>query len=287
MADDFRIPAETRMGAVTLRVASLERSLAFYRDLMDLAVVARADERVTLAAVADGPPLIVLEEHPHIRPRPEGQIGLYHYAILFPDREALGRTLLRLFEVRWPFQGFADHAVSEAGYLADPDGNGIELAADRPASEWQWRNGELHMTTLALNVSALRRAVDGEPWTGLPADARVGHSLLHVSRVAGAEAFYANDLGFDVVTRAYPGAIFLSAGGYHHHLGVNTWAHAAPVPPETIAGLIDFGIDLPAPTDARALAERMRGRGHAVEDRGNDTWRVTDGDGNAVVIGVL
>lgn len=286
MDDDYRIPADTGIGSVTLRVASLERSLGFYRDLLDMVVIERDDGRVSLAATAAGPVLVILEEHPGIRPRPEGQTGLYHYAILFPDREALGRTLLRLFEARWPFHGFADHAVSEAGYLADPDGNGIELAADRPPSEWRWQeNGELHMTTLALNVTALLRTVDGQPWTGLPANTRIGHIHLHVTRLAEAEAFYADDLGFDVVTRAYPGALFMSAGGYHHHLGANTWGRGSPLPPDTIAGLVEFSIALPSSDEAEGLVDRLRERGRTVEPAGPHAWRVRDGDGNALVIG--
>src|SRR5690606_13490320 len=156
----------------------------------------------------------------------------------------LARLVLRLAEARWPFQGFSDHGVSEAVYLPDPDGNGLELYADRPRSAWQWRDGELVMFTRPLAVEGLLAELaraparpGGPPWHPLR---RIGHVHLHVAELARSGAFYHGLLGFAVTTRRYPGALFLAAGGYHHHLGLNIWeGQGAPPPPADAAGLVD------------------------------------------------
>lgn len=276
------LPAGTAIGRVQLRVRDIARSLAFYRDLLGLRVSAEGDGTVALAAPGAAAPVVVLREDPAARPRPDRVPGLYHYAILLPDRLDLGRTMLRLFERRWPFHGFADHGVSEAAYLADPDGNGIELAADRPRAQWPRKAGRIAMTTLALNVNDLLRRVDGESARELPPDTRIGHVHLHVVELPPAERFYRDVLGFDVTERNYPGALFLAAGGYHHHVAVNTWI-AGPAPAGVVAGLIDYAIELPTEEGLGAVLDRLRAAG-VEPDAVGDGFRVADAGGNGVLL---
>ncbi len=266
------LPDATRIGRVHLRVADLDRSLGFYRDQLGLVAFEREEQSVELGP-RDGRPLIVLNAQPGTRTRPAGVVGLFHYALLFPSRRDLGRVLLHLFEARYPFQGFADHAVSEAAYLADPDGNGVELYADRPREDWQYDEaGQIVMGTFTLNVNSLLRTVDGEEWTGTASGTRVGHVHLHVSDLARAGDFYQNVIGFEVTNRTYPSALFMAAGGYHHHLGLNTWLKSTSRPTD-VADMHSYEIVLP---DRRAIGEvleRARAAQYAIEDL----------DGNAAV----
>jgi catechol 2,3-dioxygenase len=267
---------------VKLRVRDIGAALDFYIDALGLREVSRNHRRVALSPTGSLPHLVVLEEEPTVAHRPERIPGLYHYAILLPDRLDFARTLLHLFERRWPFSGFADHGVSEAAYLSDPDGNGIELAADRPRDQWPRRGDTIAMTTLALNVTNLLRLVDGDPWRGLPADTRIGHIHLHVTDLQRAERFYHGELGFDVTTRAYPGALFLAAGGYHHHVAVNTWIQRT-TQPKGLAGLVDFQILVPTEDDVREVVDRAVAAGtEAREDA--EGWKLQDPEGNGIIV---
>jgi catechol 2,3-dioxygenase len=276
---DYHLPADTTMGRVHLRVPDLARSLAFYVDLLGMRVTQRDNGSAELAGAENSPALLRLTERAGVHRRAPGTIGLYHFALLYPDRLDLGRALLRLFEQRVPFEGFADHGVSEAAYLTDPDGNGIELAADRPRDRWPRENDQIAMFTHTLNVNALLRPVDGDPWLGMPAATRIGHIHLHVTDLRRAEEFYVGVLGFDVSSRYGPGALFLAAGGYHHHVAVNTWSRTRPVPGDEVAGLEDYAIVLPAPGERAELLERLRT--HWAVDPGD---RVRDPDGNVIRI---
>jgi len=272
------LPANTSLGRVHLRIADMAQSLAFYRDLLGLVEMDGASGSVVL-----GPPggraLIELTEVPGTHARQRGTVGLYHFALLYPNRRELGRTLLQLFEQRWPFEGFADHAVSEAAYLPDPDGNGIELYADRPRDDWPLQNGEVAMTTLALNVNSLIRSVDADEWSGAHADTIVGHIHLHTADLRKAIHFYRDVIGFDVTSQSHPGAAFLSAGGYHHHVGLNTWLRKGnPFDPEA-AGLIEYTIEPHDAAARSALLDRVRSAGGVVEDNA-----FTDPDGNRIVV---
>ncbi len=235
----FSLPAEAHIGQVHLQVSDLARALAFYSSLLGFRQAGKAGGSVLLSATGRAPCHIVLTEIPDARRKPARTTGLYHVALRYPSRLALARAFRRLVDYDWPFQGFADHLVSEALYLADPDGNGLELYVDRPRDQWQRRNGQLEMATDPLDVNALLAEADADatPWTGVYPETDVGHVHLHVSDLTRAEAFYSDLLGLDVTQRGYPGALFLSAGGYHHHLGVNVWAGAgAPPPPLEAAG---------------------------------------------------
>ncbi|MFA5909579.1 MAG: VOC family protein [Vicinamibacterales bacterium] len=238
------LPADAHIGTVSLTVSDLDRSLPFYRDILGFQEISRAGRTSSLSA-GGGRPLIELHERRDAVPRPRRSTGLFHFAILVPSRAALGRSLRRLADRQWPLSGAADHLVSEALYLDDPDGLGIEIYRDRPRETWRRANGELAMATDPLDVQGVAsEAGADEPWQGLDADTVIGHMHLHVSRLDEGEAFYCGEIGFAPMVRSYPGALFVSAGGYHHHLGMNTWAGVgAPAPPENAVGLRSFSIE--------------------------------------------
>jgi catechol 2,3-dioxygenase len=272
----FRLPAATRLGRVRLQVSDLARSLAWYGDVLGLRVLHRADGQATLGTHGDDRPLVELHERPGAAPAPHrGRLGLYHFAILLPDRAALGRFVAHLAEVG-ERAGASDHLVSEALYLNDPDGLGIEVYADRPRGTWVWQSGQLAMDTRPLDLESLVRAADGQPWRGMPAGTVVGHVHLHVGTIDEAAAFYHGALGFDKVVWSYPGALFLSAGGYHHHLGLNTWAGAGARPAgENDARLLSWEVIVPASADADEAAASLRSASYTA-DRMNGGWRSAD-----------
>lgn len=261
-----RLPAATRPGRVRLQVADLERSLDCYHEVLGLRTSERTAGGVSLGAGSGGAPLVELRERAGASPVPPGgRLGLYHFAVLLPDRPSLGRFArhLRRLGVR---AGRSDHRVSESFYLRDPDGLGIEVYADRPRAAWARRGRELVITTEPLDVEDLLRAAGDEPWGGAPAGTTIGHLHLRVGNLAAAEAFYHEALGLDRVAWSHPGALFLSAGGYHHHLGVNTWGEAAAAPREGDARLLDWELALPSVEDARAALGRLADAGHPVEE---------------------
>ncbi len=276
----FRLPPETHVGRVRLQVGDLDRSLAYYVGLLGFRVLERAPGRAELGVDR---PLIELHELKGARRVPRrGRHGLFHFAILLPDRASLGRIYARL-ESAGIQVGSADHAVSEALYLTDPDGLGIEIYADRPRSEWVRRGAELHMVSEPLDVGSLTRAAGKEPWTGMPKGTVIGHAHLHVESLEKSVAFYHNALGLDLIVWSYPGAIFLSAGGYHHHLGANTWAGAGATAPEADeARLIDWELLLPG--SLSSVVASLEGAGHGVERLPDGAVRVLDPSGTAVRI---
>ncbi|HEX6163697.1 MAG TPA: VOC family protein [Vicinamibacterales bacterium] len=238
------LPADAHIGQVSLTVRDLDRSVAFYRDVLGF-VETKREGRTSSLAPAGGRGLIELHERTDAIAKPRRSAGLYHFAILVPSRAALGRSLRRLVEQRWPMTGAADHLVSEALYLDDPDGLGIEIYRDRPRDSWRVIDGELAMSTDPLDLQAVADEPGAEsPWRGLEAATIMGHVHLHVSHLDAAEAFYCGRIGFEPIVRRYPGALFVAAGGYHHHMGLNTWAGVgAPPPPENAVGLRAFTIE--------------------------------------------
>ncbi|MEO8561038.1 MAG: VOC family protein [bacterium] len=280
---DARLPAALRLGQVRLQVGDLERSLDYYTNVLGLRVLERDAQSATLGS-ADGTPLVELLAEPGTRPiQPHGRFGLYHFAILLPDRAALGRFLAHLARIGARL-GASDHLVSEAIYLRDPDGLGIEVYVDRPRSTWRLVEGQIEMATAPLDTESVLAAAGDQPWTGMPAGTVMGHLHLHVADIDLASRFYHEALGLDRTVWNYPGALFLSAGGYHHHLGLNTWAGAhAGVPAEDEARLLHWRIVLPSSDDARVAALRLADAGHVVTAE-RDEWLATDPWGTRLVL---
>lgn len=259
----YRLPPETHTGMVRLQVSDLGRSLGFYEGLLGLHVIGRDEGRAQLGAAGSERPLLELRAGAKAQPSRRGRLGLYHFAVLLPDRPSLGSLLAHLLE-HGVHPGAADHLVSEALYLQDPDELGVELYRDRPRSEWKTRGREIVMATDALDGAGLMEAAAGAAWNGMPRATTVGHVHLHVGDIARARSFYHEALGLDIVVSGYPGALFMSAGGYHHHLGVNTWAgaHARPPGPEE-PQLLSWDLVLPTADDVAAAAASLADAGHA------------------------
>jgi len=252
------------MGAVELSVADLDRSLAYWQDSIGLRVLERRDGRATLGADT---PLLELVEQPGARPSIRSS-GLFHAAFLVPDRPSLARWLAHAARDRVELTGLSDHAVSEAIYLRDPDHHGIEVYADRPRERWEGLVGEV-MTTLPLDVDDLLGELDDpavEPYDGLPDGTRMGHVHLRVADVPAAASFYGDVLGFGVTAQLDDDAAFLSAGGYHHHVGLNSWeSRGAGQPPAGSATLRHATIVLPDGDERDRVAARVAEAGGGTE----------------------
>lgn len=248
------LPPDTRIGTVHLRVSDLEGMARWYEEVLGFQVLAEDGVTAALGTRA-GHPLLVLHGQRGARTRPAGSAGLFHVAFLLPDRRELGGLLRRVQAAEWPFDGYADHNVSEAAYLRDPEGNGLELYADRARDVWRMVDGQIFITTEPLDVPGLLLAAP-RPSTALPAETVVGHVHLKVSSLAAAERFYHERLGFGIVTRHIPGALFMAAGDYHHHLGCNVWGEVATtVRPEGSRGLISYDVIVPDVEVRRALLD--------------------------------
>lgn len=274
---DYRLPPSTHIGRVRIQVSNLDRSISYYETVIGFRVIERSDIVATLGALGGGPALLELHEKPGVNPvGHRGRIGLYHFAILLPDRPALGRFLRHLTELGQRV-GMSDHLVSEALYLSDPDGIGIEVYADRPRSAWRHAARQLAMASDPLDVDDLIAAGGGDPWTGAPIGTVIGHVHLYVRELDQAAAFYHDALGFDKIVWSYPGALFLSAGGYHHHLGTNTWAASSPIASDDDAKLIEWEVVVPTTKDVSDAASSLERAGFSVERSGQtaaarDPW---------------
>jgi len=271
------LPAATALGPATLRVADEKRALALYQDVIGLKVFGYENGRFALGAGEK--PFLFLDVIEGTTPRPRrNATGLYHVAILLPDRAALGSAISRLAGAGIKFSA-ADHNVSEAIYLYDADGNGLEIYRDRPREEWQWSGGLVRMGNLPLDFEGLlAEGGKEEPDEHVPAGTLVGHVHLQVADLAKAEHFYCGVLGF-TKTAALPGALFVSAGGYHHRVGLNVWDSLdAPPPPKTAAGLVEFTIELPDAAEVAVVKSRVEVAEISVEREHNgfivrDPWQ--------------
>ncbi|HEY4303075.1 MAG TPA: VOC family protein [Gemmatimonadaceae bacterium] len=266
----YRLPDATRLGRVRLQIADLDRSVAYYETVIGLRILERSNGVATLAPHDDDHVIVELREKKGVRAvNRRGNIGLYHFAILLPDRASLGRFVKHLSNVG-AYAGMSDHFVSEAVYLTDPDGLGIEVYADRPRSSWKTEDRQLAMTTIPLDVDDLVASAANQPWSGMPAGTVLGHVHLYVRDIADAERFYHSGVGFDKIVWSYPGALFLSAGGYHHHLGTNTWASGAPLSTDDDARLIEWEIVVPTEEDVHEAADAIAGAGFETNRDGNE-----------------
>ena len=278
------IPSDTHIGKVRLRVADIDALSEFYERVVGLGAVERDGELARLGPEG-GMQLVELVAAPGAPTAPSFSTGLFHLAILVPDRAELARSLRRVAGAGWRLTGASDHLVSEALYLRDPEGNSIEIYRDRPRDEWGRDGGELRMATLPLDLEAvLGELGDGdEEANGMPAATTIGHVHLQVSDIPAAEGFYNGALGLDVTVRSYPGALFLAAGGYHHHVGVNTWqSQGAPPPPDGALGLDRYELVLPSSDERDAAAERLGESGDPV--RLDEGVLATDPSGNRVLL---
>lgn len=276
------IHPQTRLGPVHLRVADLNNLVNYYTTL-GLHLRRRAGKQAVLGAGERD--LLVLNEEADGR-RVRGTSGLYHFAILLPSRPDLGRALRHFDHSAIRVGGASDHAVSEALYLTDPEGNGIEVYRDRPRSEWRYPNGQLLINTTPFDVEGVLAAGDEErsEWQGFPEGTTIGHIHLHVGAIDRAEGFYRDALGFDLITRYGPSATFLAAGGYHHHIGANTWAGVgAPPAPENAWGLSHFTIELPEAQAVAAVRRQLESAGIPLSE-GEEGYLTRDPSGNRILL---
>jgi catechol 2,3-dioxygenase len=276
MTTTYQIPATTHLGEVSLRISNLERSIQFYTEVVGLKLLERSEKIATLTA--DGKQsLLRLEQLTDAVTMPvRSTSGLYHFAILLPDRKSLGLTLRNLAESGIEI-GQGDHLVSEAFYISDPDQNGIEIYADRARDTWK-RDADNNyiMSSDPVDVDSLFALAANEPWQGLPAGTVIGHVHFHVRSLEESRRFYTGVLGFDIVGNfANMSALFVSAGGYHHHIGLNIWAGAgAPVNPDNATGIDYFTIIYDGKEQLEQALEQLRQSNTSIEQQGKDWFTV-------------
>ncbi|MCM2677096.1 VOC family protein [Alkalicoccobacillus plakortidis] len=268
------IHSDTKLGHVRLRIANLEKSIHFYKEIIGFPVVQQHGSEAHLS-VEEGEPLIILEEIPNAKRLPErSAAGLYHVAILLPDRASLA-SILYHFADKQVRIGQADHLVSEALYLSDPDGNGLEIYRDRDRSDWNVdSSGDYVMASDPINIENLLTEADEHSWSGLPKGTIIGHVHMHVADLEETEAFYRDVIGFETVGnyRAMQ-AKFMAAGRYHHHLGFNIWAGKdVPPTPATAVGMTYYTIKLVNEQEQNDLIERLKQANHNYRQEGNTLW---------------
>lgn len=278
------IPASAHVGRVSLQVSDLDRSLAFYQGIIGFEPVVRTEEagrRVARLGISGSNAwLLELREKRGVRPvPPRGLLGLYHFAVLLPDRADLGRFIVHAANAGAELAS-ADHLVSEALYLTDPDGLQIEVYRDLPQAEWQHASGQVRMATLPLDFDPIVASADGTQWSGVPRGTVIGHVHLYVGDLDVARAFYVTALGFEPTFSRIPGALFVAAGGYHHHVGLNVWAAGSPIATDDDARMLFWELALPDAAAVQAAVERLTGAGYAVDTTGDDPtatdpWNIT------------
>lgn len=276
------LPNNLSLGSVHLTVGDLERSVGFYERSLGLKVHRREGKTAVMGAGGDD--LLVLTEVAGAK-KVRNTTGLYHFAILVPRRLELARFLRNLIETQTPVEGFSDHLVSEAIYLPDPDGNGIEVYCDRPRAGWLDKSGKLQMGTEPLDLEDILKELDAhpEPWQGMDKGTVLGHVHLHVRNIPEALKFYTEVVGFDLMFNM-GSALFVSAGGYHHHLGLNIWAgQGVPPPPPGSVGIRSFIINLPDQGEVDKVLGRLREAQVGVEEH-ESGFLFRDPSQNGIVI---
>jgi catechol 2,3-dioxygenase len=291
----FKVASSTKIGYVSLNVSNILRSLDFYKNILGFKVISRPSRKKAILSV-DGASshlveLLQVERNANNNNdtfNPLGttkkRAGLYHFAILLPERKYLADMLQNLREKRDQvhFDGFADHLVSESVYIRDPDFNGIEIYRDRPMSEWNWDGNRIEMATLPLNTSDLLKESTDKGWKEMPSKTTIGHVHLHVSDLAEALKFYHEILGLNL-TATIPSAAFFAAGKYHHHIAANTWlgTNILPASPQGI-GLNHFSTELPSKAEYERLVRQLSRYGIGIEDLSERSVFVQDMDGMRV-----
>lgn len=281
----FHEKPTTHIGNVIIKVMDLERSLAFYQDIIGFRVLERSENCAKLTV--DGKTsFLELIQPDDVVPKRRGTTGLYHFALLLPSEKDLANIVVHLSQHRVYF-GASDHLVSQALYLQDIDGNEIEIYCDRPATTWTWRDEEVNMATLPLDFERLlKHATPNEPWDKLPEETVMGHIHLHVAELKETEKFYVQGLGMDLVLRFGAQALFLSYGKYHHHVGVNTWnGVGAPRPPKNGVGLESFSLVFNDENTRAETVNNLQVIGATVEAEGDDIVTY-DPSGNKIILTV-
>jgi catechol 2,3-dioxygenase len=272
------LPAGADIGNVTLRVSDADRAIRWYGDMMGMELVDRTPERLSFGA--GGNAFLFLDVRPGATPRIEETTGLYHVAIIVPDRASLGGVLARIANAGVRL-GASDHLVSEALYIWDPDNNGLEIYRDRPRDQWHWDQGRVAMATDPLDRRSVAEEgiAAGAHLKPMPAGTKIGHVHLQVGDLNAAHRFYTGVLGFEQ-TAGRGGALFVSAGGYHHHIGLNVWHSLnAPPPAPDAAGLVEYEIVVPDRASLGAARTRLENAGFATDGSGdgfrfNDPWKI-------------
>lgn len=281
----FHRKPTTFVGHVKIKVENLIRSLKFYQEVIGFDVLEQTDTTAILTSDSKTS-ILSLEQPVNVIPKQGRTTGLYHFAILLPERSDLANIVIHLVNKRIKF-GSSDHLVSEALYLDDPDGNGIEIYIDRDASKWSWEGQEVAMTVDPLDFENLLTTVKpGKTWQGMPEGTVMGHIHLHVSELKRTEEFYVRGLGFDVVNRYGGQALFLSSGKYHHHIGVNTWnGVGAPTPSQNSVGLHSFTLILPNEEARNQVVSNLEKIGANVIEE-NNKLKTHDPSGNKIELGI-
>lgn len=278
MMGEFHQKPVTFVREVSINVMHLDNAIRFYQDIIGLQLLKKTDRKAVLTT--DGKtPLLTLEQPADVIPKEGRTTGLYHFALLLPTRADLSIFLRHLLQTEYRF-GASDHDVSEALYITDPDGNGIEVYWDRPSSDWKWSNGEVAMGTDPLDGNSLLAESDAE-WNGLPAGTLMGHIHLHVADLRKTEEFYMLGLGFTIVNR-FGGALFTSTGGYHHHIGLNTWnGVGAPAPKKNSVGLNWYSLVFADEEARNKVIEKLNKIG-AEATKEDGFYVITDPSGNEI-----
>lgn len=270
---------------IALKIENLNRSLKFYEELLGFKVLHKEEKRVVLTA--DGiNPIITLEQPEDVKPKELRRTGLYHYALLLPNRKELGKLLKQLKKADYPLLGASHHGVSQAIYLQDVDDNGIEIYVDTPYNTWEWDGNTVDMVTKPLYLKELMEEAQGEEWEGVPENAIIGHIHLHVSSLAEAENFYVDGLGFDVVARMPRQATFTSTGKYHHHIAFNIWNGTnIPAPSSNSVGMKYFTLKLPDEEVRDQVVNKLSSLGYEVKQEGDKlvTWDPSQNEIHLVV----
>ncbi|MET1249711.1 VOC family protein [Sporolactobacillus sp. STCC-11] len=281
---NFHEVPNTYVDQIFLFVRNLQRSKDFYSGMLGLSILQQNQQAITFSANGTDP-LLTVEQPVDVLPPNRRSAGLYHFAMLVPSRKDLAAVTAHLLKEDYPLVGGADHAVSEALYLEDPDGNGIEIYRDRPADEWKWENGKVLMLTEAMDEHLLDE-LNGEPWSGLPKETKMGHLHLQVANLKETEKFYVEGLGFNLVAAYEPYADFISTGGYHHHLGLNVWnSRGVPVQEGIHVGLNYYRLVFPDIQMRHEAIDRLLKSGVSIEQT-NERMFAKDPSGIKFELGI-
>ncbi|UAL48385.1 VOC family protein [Sutcliffiella horikoshii] len=277
----FHRSPTTYVQDVMIKVENLQRSIEFYTTIIGFQLLKQTESQAVFSATGQSP-LLTIVQPKDIKPKQQRTTGLYHFALLLPSRADLGSIMHHFIAKGVRLQGASDHLVSEALYLADPDGNGIEIYRDRPAEEWNWNGSEVEMASIALDVEGLLKEGQDTKWDGLPHETVMGHIHLHVSELKDTEQFYTEGLGFEVVTRYGAQVLFISTERYHHHIGLNTWnGVGAPAPEGNSVGLVWFSLVYSSEEKKLAAVDRLKSLGYKVEVSDSE-YLAKDPSGNKI-----